>query len=147
MMPTSQLDNIIEEFQSLDKDFRLELLLDYAEKLPALPPEFQEDKQKEMALVPECQTPVYLFIGTENDTIEIYAEVAPESPTIRGVVSILVHALQGTPVQTIENIPYDLIYKLGLAHKIGSMRSHGINAIIQRIKERIKQESGSTDKI
>jgi cysteine desulfuration protein SufE len=146
MMPSSQLDNIIEEFQSIDEDFRLELLLDYSEKLPPLPQELQENKQKEMKQVPECQTPVYLYIRIENDTIQIFAEVAPESPTVRGMVSILVHALQGNTMQTVENIPFDLTYKLGLAHKIGAMRTHGINAIVQRIKEQIKKQSRMTNK-
>jgi cysteine desulfuration protein SufE len=146
MMPSSQLDNIIEEFQSIDEDFRLELLLDYSEKLPPLPQELQENKQKEMEQVPECQTPVYLYIRIENDTIQIFAEVAPESPTVRGMVSILVHALQGNTMQTVENIPFDLTYKLGLAHKIGAMRTHGINAIVQRIKEQIKKQSRMTNK-
>jgi cysteine desulfuration protein SufE len=134
-----KLKEIIQEFQEIDEDFRLELLLDYSEKLPPLPKELQTKFHHEHQRVPECQTPVYLEITTENQHLKIRADVPAESPTVRGVISILINALDGCSLKNLEEIPIDLLPQLGLGQKIGTLRSQGINAIIQRMRREIKR--------
>lgn len=133
------LNDIIREFQETDDDFRLDLLLDYAEKLPMLPTEIQNRIRQEQQRVPECQTPVYLEVTAKDHVLKIQADVPPESPTVRGVISILLNALDGRPIQEIEEIPTDLLNRLGLQNKIGSVRLLGINAILTRLRRMIKQ--------
>ncbi len=133
------LSDIIREFQETDDDFRLDLLLDYAEKLPMFPAEIQNRIRHEQQRIPECQTPVYLEVTAENHHLKIRADVPPESPTVQGVISILMNVLDGRPIREIEEIPTDLIYRLGLQHKIGSVRLLGINAILTRLRHMIKQ--------
>ena len=134
-----RLKEIIQEFQEIEEEFRLELLLDYSEKLPSLPREVQTEIRQQQYRVPECQTPVYLEIFTENQHLKIRADVPPESPTVRGVISILVNALDGRSLKNLEEIPIDLLHQLGLGQKIGTLRSQGINAIIQRLRKEIKR--------
>jgi cysteine desulfuration protein SufE len=134
-----KLQNIIKKFQETDEEFRLDLLLDYSEKLPRLPEKIQTKLRQEKHRVPECQTPVYLEISAENQQLLIQAEVPPESPTIRGIISILSLALNGCSLKNLEEIPTDLLTRLGLNKKIGTLRSQGINAIIQRMRCEIKQ--------
>jgi sulfur transfer protein SufE len=52
------LDRYISRFKAADRATRLEALLDFAQKLPLLPPE--REGAKENHRVPECQTPVFL---------------------------------------------------------------------------------------
>jgi len=137
-----KLQEIIKEFQETDEEFRLDLLLDYSDKLPHLPEKIQTTLRQEKHRVPECQTPVYLEIFAENQQLKIQAEVPPESPTVRGIISILFFALDGCPLKNPEEIPIDLLHRLGLDKKIGTLRSQGINAILHRLRRAIKQLTG-----
>jgi cysteine desulfuration protein SufE len=128
------LEEIIAEFQEVDEDYRLELLLDFADKLPPLPERYVALDNPDLNRVPECQTPVYLYFESANGVIHLYADVPPESPTVRGIVSLLIRALNGRPIAEGVNIPPDLIQKLGLAHKIGMMRTNGLSGVIRRIR-------------
>ncbi len=138
---TDQLNEIIQDFQSMDDDFRLELLLDYAEKLPPLPEQYADARDTELNRVPECQTPVYLFVEIENNRVKILTDVAEESPTVRGLVSILAASLNNAVPEDAEKLPMDLIQRLGLSHKIGMVRVRGLSGIIQRIKNEVKEKT------
>ena len=133
-MMTSTLDDITETFQSVDQDTRLELLLDYAQRLPALPARFQAQRDQGMNRVEECQTPVFLWIEHEGGKVRLYADVAEEAPTIRGLVSIMVHALDGTTPQEVQALPGDLLERLGLSGAIRMNRAVGLAAMIARIR-------------
>ena len=85
----SKLDEIIEMFQSVDAQMRLELLLDYSKRLPPLPEKYHAQRDAGLHRVPECQTPVFLRIEPENSSVQIHFDVAEEAPTVRGFLSIL----------------------------------------------------------
>ena len=135
----NRISEIIEEFQSVDDDFKLELLLDYTDKLPAVPKKYSAIIDQENNLVSECQTPVHLIVEYIDHQVRIYAEVPPESPTVRGMVSILIEAYNGATPEEVLDIPTTLLQKLGLAEKIGALRSRGIGAIIQRLKNEVRK--------
>jgi cysteine desulfuration protein SufE len=139
----NRIAEIINEFQSVDDDFKLELLLDYANKLPPVPDNFSAIINQENKLVSECQTPVHLVVQYADHKIRIYAEVPPESPTVRGIVSLLIHAYDGATPEEVLTTPTNLLQKLGLAEKIGAMRSYGIGAIIQRLKNEVRKAAST----
>lgn len=139
----SRLDEIIANFQALEGEFRLELLLDYAEKLPPLPEKYQSVAEKAAHKVPECQTPVSLWVKVVEGKVQIHADAPRESPTVRGFVSLLISAFNGATPQEVLNAPADLLSRSGLAHAIGMMRTRGLNAILQRIKAEVRRESAS----
>jgi hypothetical protein len=56
----SKLDEIITEFDELDYQERLELLLDFSENLPELPERFRAERDAGLGRIPECMTPVFL---------------------------------------------------------------------------------------
>lgn len=134
----SRLEEIIEAFQTMDDDFRLELLLDYAEKLPPLPEKYQTIEQMETHKVHECQTPVSLWVEVNNGKVQIFADVPRESPTVRGFVSILISAFNGATTQEVIDAPTDILNRSGLARTIGMMRTQGLSAILQRVKEEVR---------
>lgn len=140
-MPES-LQDIIDTFQSVDAEMRLELLLDYANKLPPLPERLHAQRDAEEHRVHECQTPVFLWVEPEEGGgdggggggVAIHVEVAEEAPTVQGFASILVHAYSGQPGQVIADAPPDLINQLGLAGAIRMTRTIGLSALLARIK-------------
>jgi cysteine desulfuration protein SufE len=130
----SRLATLIPRFAAADKRTRLETLLDYSKKLPPLAPELAELAHDERYRVTECQTPVYLFIAVPEGRVKIQADVPPESPTVRGFLSLLIRTLNDEPAAAVAAVPDDLLDRLGLTEALGMNRTQGLTAILQRVK-------------
>lgn|SRR5574337_125096 len=127
------LDDTIRRFRSVDRATRLEALLDSARRLPPVPDRLAADRP-ESHRVPECQTPVLLWVEPADGIVRLYAEVPRESPTVRGFVSLLVRALDGRPAAEVAAVPDDLLDRLRLSEALGMTRTQGLSAVLQRIK-------------
>jgi cysteine desulfuration protein SufE len=131
---TLALQDIIAAFATAGPDLRLELLLDYARRLPALPDRLRSACAAGLARVPECQTPVCVFLEAQDDKARIYAQVPEESPTVRGFVAILIQAYDGAALADLAAAPLDLLEKLGLHTALSVTRTVGLHAIVARLK-------------
>lgn len=139
----SRLEAIIGEFADLDSREKLELLVDFANGLPPLPPAYEARKTAEDRRVHECQTPVYLWTEIHDGTARLVAEVAPEAPTVKGFVAILVEALDGRPAAEAAAIPDDMLERMGLADVLGILRARGLRAIVARVKRGLVCQSAT----
>ncbi len=137
------LDTIIQRFRSADRNTRLEALLDYSRKLPPLPPELEAAKAAGENRVPECQTPVYLWVGVEGGKVRLHADVPRESPTVRGFVALLLKALDGADAAEVAKVPGDLLDQLALGETLGMMRTQGLTAILGRIKRSVAEAAAA----
>lgn len=135
----NKLNEIINQFRDADFQKTLELLLDYSEDLPDIPERFIEERDKGINRVNECETPVFIWVEVDNDIVDIYADVPEESPTVKGLVSILVNAFNGSTPEEVESAPPDLLTQLGLAQKLGTRRMYGLGAVYSRIKNEVKK--------
>ena len=133
-MPLPKLDDITDLFQSVDGDTRLEFLLDYADKLPPLPPELAAARDAGMNRVPECVTPVFLWAFVDEGNMRMHVDVAEESPTVKGLMSIIVNGCDAEPPADVAGLPPDLLRRLGLDKLIGTQRTMGFTGILQRIR-------------
>lgn len=133
------LDAIVDEFSDLDGREKLELLVDFANGLPPLPPEYEARKAAEDRRVHECQTPVFLWTEAEGGRAKLVAEVAPEAPTVKGFVAILAKAVNGRPVADVVALSDDVLDRMGLVDVLGMMRARGLRAIVARVKRGFAQ--------
>lgn len=129
-----RLEEIAAEFADLEPRERLELLLEFADNLPKLPPHYQRLRDAGENRVHECQTPVYLWVVEQDGRLQVYADVAEEAPTVKGFVAVLVEALSGASPEEAGQIPPDLLNRLGLIEALGMMRMQGLGAIVQRVR-------------
>ena len=135
----SKLDEILLEFGDLDFQERLELLLDFAGSLPELPDHLKAERDAGLHRVPECQTPVFLWVGLDGGVVCIQADVAPEAPTVKGFVAMLLEAFNGAKPSEVAETPPDMLRRMGLADALGMIRMRGLNAIVHRIKREVAQ--------
>ena len=137
----AHLHDIIAAFQSVDDDMRLELLLDFAKKLPPIPRRLHDQRDAGVNRVPECMTPVFLWMEPDDrdDTVRLFIDVADEAPTVRGMLSIIVRAYDGQPASDFRDLPSDLVHRLGLQHAIRMNRLLGLNAILARIRRQAQE--------
>jgi cysteine desulfuration protein SufE len=129
-----RLTTLIGEFADLDAREKLELLVDFANGLPPLPPEFEARKAVEDRRVHECQTPVFLWTEVDDGTARLVAEVALEAPTVKGFVAILAEAINGRPAADVAALSDDMLERMGLADVLGILRTRGLRAIVARVK-------------
>lgn len=138
-MPDFQ--KLISRYKGLDRETRLETLLDWSKKLPELPPELVPLKEQGVGRVHECQTPVFLFVEVAEGRVRIHADVPRESPTVRGFLSLLTKQLNGATPTEVEATPDDLLEQLGLSQDLGMTRTQGLTAILGRVKAAVRARS------
>lgn len=132
---------LISRYAGLDRETRLETLLDWSKKLPELPPELVPRRDQGVGRVHECQTPVFLYVEVVDGRVVIHADVPRESPTVRGFLSLLIKQLNGATPTEVEATPDDLLEKLGLTQDLGMTRTQGLTAILRRIKAAARSKS------
>ena len=131
-MPAA-LDELVDELREADRQERIELLIELAEELPPLPDRLAHHKD-EAHRVPECQSPVFLFIERDGPRVHLFADVPPEAPTVRGFVCLLVRGLDGATVEEIVTVPNDLIQRAGMVEILGMQRVGGLSGVLARLK-------------
>jgi cysteine desulfuration protein SufE len=130
------LDSIVEELADADRQERIELLIDFAKKLPPLPDRLVAHKDASHR-VEECQSPVYLFVEMDGGRVMLHADAPIEAPTVRGFVSLLIEGLNGAPAEDVLAIRSDLIDRIGLPEILGMLRVRGLSGVLARLKAEV----------
>ena len=134
-MPAA-LAEVVSDFQEVQGQDKLQLLLEFANELPPIPADLEEAA---MEPVPECQSPLFLHVDTaDRDKVRLYFSAPAEAPTTRGFASILAAGLDKQPAEDILAVPDDFYSDLGLAALISPLRLRGMSAMLARIKKRLR---------
>jgi cysteine desulfuration protein SufE len=81
-----------------------------------------------------------LWVEVQAGQVALEADVPRKSPTVRGLVTLLVLGLQGASPAEVLAVPEDLIGQLGLADALGMTRRQGVQGMIRRIKQAVRAE-------
>jgi len=136
---TEPATSVVEDFQALEQQHRLELLLDFANELPDLPSRYAEHPDL-LERVEECQSPVYLFVEVVEGTVHLFLTAPKEAPTTRAFASILHSALNAQPVAAVLNFDDDFPSMLGLTELVSPLRMRGIRGMLARIKRQVSEK-------
>ena len=135
------LAGIVEDFAALEEAQRLELLLEFSDALPELPPRFA-DHPELLEQVVECQSPIFLALEVDPDgerVVHLFFSAPPEAPTTRGFASVLHEGLDGVPAQAVLDVPDDMPNLLGLTRAITPLRMRGMSGMLARIKRQVRE--------
>jgi cysteine desulfuration protein SufE len=137
MMP-APLAEVVSDFQEVEGQDKLRLLLEFADELPPLPADME---QAAMEPVPECQSPLFLHVDADDrEKVRLFFSAPAEAPTTRGFAAILAAGLDKQPAEDILGVPDDFYSDLGLAALISPLRLRGMSAMLARIKRRLRGE-------
>lgn len=129
------LQEIVDDFASMSREEKLETLIAYAESMPDLPERFQEERSK-MEAVPECMTPVFIIAEKEaNGGIVYYLDIPKQSPTVRGLASILTNGLNGCTLEEIISVPADFYLPMNLQEAVSQQRINGFMGVLAHMKQ------------
>ena len=130
------LAEVVSDFQDVQGQDKLTLLLEFADELPPLPADLEEAA---MEPVPECQSPLFMHVDTaDREKVRLYFSAPAEAPTTRGFASILATGLDRQPAKDILAVPDDFYADLGLAKLISPLRLRGMSAMLARIKRHLR---------
>lgn len=137
---TEAAKEIVDAFNEVPVSAKLELLLEYANALPALPERYA-DHPELLERVEECQSPVYLFVEVSDGKANIFLTAPAEAPTTRGFASLLQLALDGQNIDTIITFSDQFIQDLKLSDLVSPLRLRGMHGMLTRIKRQVQEKS------
>ncbi len=137
----SRLQQIVDLFATAPKELRLQVLLDYVDKIPPLPPELQTEGTLEQ--VHECQTPFFVATRVDDGSVEFFFDAPPEAPTTRSYAGILYEGLNAETVERVLAVPDHFYLDMGLGEAITPLRLRGMAAILRTIKDQIRDEAAA----
>jgi cysteine desulfuration protein SufE len=130
-----KLQEIVDDIASMSREEKLETLIGYAESFPELPERHKEERDK-MEAVPECMTPVFLIAEKQDDGgLIFHFDIPPQSPTVRGLASILASGLNGCKPEEILSVPADFYMPMKLEEAVSGQRINGFRGVLAHIKQ------------
>jgi cysteine desulfuration protein SufE len=133
-----RLAEIVEDFNALPGQERLQLLLEFSDDLPALPERYAGHRDL-LEQVPECQSPLFLAVEVApDDVVHLFFDAPPEAPTTRGFAGILQTGLDGLEADEVLATPDEFTSQLGLTDLVSPLRLRGMAAMLARIKRQIR---------
>ena len=133
-----RLNELTAELDELEPDEKLQWLVEFAKELPPVSAYKLAEPFPEVCRIQECQTPVHLWVTLNAGHVLLEADVPAKSPTVRGLVALLVCGMQGTTVPECLNLPDDMVAHLGLASVLGMTRQQGFRGVVARIKRELQ---------
>jgi len=131
----AKLQEIVDDFASMTREEKLETLIAYAETFPPLP-DWLIAKRDSMEPVPECMTPVFLFAEKQaSGGLHFYLDIPPQSPTVRGLASILANGLDGSRLEEIISVPADFFLPMNLQEAVSQQRLNGFAGVLAHMKQ------------
>ncbi|ACQ80896.1 Fe-S metabolism associated SufE [Beutenbergia cavernae DSM 12333] len=129
---------IQEDFLALGVKDRLQLLLEFSQGLPDLPARYAEHPEL-LEPVPECQSPISVFVEVDGDHVRFFASAPPGAPTSRGFAAILAEGLDGLTTAEVLAIPADFPHTLGLDEAVTPLRLRGMDALLARAQRQVRE--------
>ena len=125
------------DFADTPREMRLELLLEYADRLQPLPEKYIAQIDL-MERVQECQSPLYAIAELSNDAVQIHATAPPESPTTRAFASIMQLGLNGLTAEEVLAVPASAPLQLGITDLVSPLRMRGATGLLARIQRQVR---------
>jgi cysteine desulfuration protein SufE len=135
-----RLQEIAEDFVAMPDKERLQLLLEFSEELPPLPPRYADHRDL-LEQVPECQSPLFLAVEVGDDAVvHLFFDAPREAPTTRGFAGILHAGLDGLDADEVLDTPGEFPSRLGLQDLVSPLRLRGMAAMLARIKRQVREQ-------
>ncbi len=95
-------------------------------------PQIAEQDKKESNLIKGCQSRVWLSCTMEEGKLRFRAD--SDAVITRGIISLLIRALDNHTPQEIMDARLDFIDQIGLKEHLSPTRSNGLTAMVKQMK-------------
>jgi cysteine desulfuration protein SufE len=80
-------------------------------------------------------TPVFMAAEKQGEGIVFHLDIPPQSPTVRGLASILTNGLNGSTIQEIISVPGDFFLPMKLDEAVSQQRLNGFMGVLAHMKQ------------
>lgn len=120
---------IIDEFAVFDEWLdRYAYLIDLGRECPQI----DEHDKTEQNLIRGCQSRVWLSCTLDEGKLRFRAD--SDAVITRGIISLLIRALDGHTPQEVLDAPLSFIDAIGLKEHLSPTRSNGLTAMVKQMK-------------
>jgi len=129
MTLTEVQDQIVEEFSAFEDWMdRYNYLIELGGMLPPIDPKYKTDE----FLINGCQSKVWLHAEYESGKMKFSAD--SDALIVKGIVALLIRALNNQHASEIMNANLYFIDKIGLKENLSPTRSNGLVSMVKKMK-------------
>lgn len=138
-MTSMTVDELLDEFNDCSDDERLQLILEFGDKLPPLPESFKTEENR----VRGCQSNVWMVARpTADEPPHMHFDGDSDGRIVRGLIAILLSLVNDkTPAEILALDLDDVFQQLHLARYVSRMRSNGLASMIRRVRESAQHQA------
>lgn len=110
----AELEAILDDFAFVDRNDRVQLLLEYADRFKEVPPEIAERPFPRENHVERCESDAYVWAKDLPDgTLKYYFAVEnPQGISAKAWSVILDESLSGKPLEEVVKVPEEAVFKV-----------------------------------
>jgi len=114
-----------------DRNERIQLLIDIAEKFQEVPPEIARRPYPAERLVPACESEAYVFTRERPDgRLDYYFAVEnPQGISAKAMAALLSDSVSGAPLAEVAAIPQDIVYRV-FGRELSMGKSMGLMGMV-----------------
>jgi cysteine desulfuration protein SufE len=141
-----RLDNLVSTLESLEREDRIQMLIDAAERMQSVPPRIAQRPFPAAHRVPGCESEAYLWSEARPDgTLSYYFAVEnPQGISAMALAEILRDSLTGAPLPEVAAVPADIVYRI-FGRELSMGKSLGLMGIVNMVRasaqQRLKEAS------
>lgn len=122
-------NEIIEEFDIFpDWMEKYEYIIDLGKELPPINSDYKSDEYR----ISGCQSQVWLHAWKDNGVIHFEAD--SDAIITKGIIALLIRALNGLSSKEILNADLEFINEIGLKEHLSPTRANGLLSMIKKMK-------------
>ena len=136
-----KLNDFIETFEMFpDRETRMQLLLDCADRFHEVPSHIAQRPFPESHRVPYCESEAFVWAVNQPDrAIKLYFAVEnPQGISAKALATILDESLSGYPANAAASVPTDLAYKI-FGRELTMGKGMGLTGMVQMVQAQAKR--------
>jgi cysteine desulfuration protein SufE len=109
-----RLEELLADFEPLERDERMEMLIDWADRFTEVPPDVASRPFPERSRAPRCESDAYVFATDRPDgTLQLHFAVEnPQGLSAKAWAAILDDVASGAPLEQVAAIDPESIYRI-----------------------------------
>ena len=127
-----------------DRNERIQLLIDIANRFQEVPPGIARRPFPREAQVPACESEAYVFTEEKPDgTLDFHFAVEnPQGISAKAMAVILDETLSGAPPEQVAEVPQDVVYKV-FGRELSMGKSMGLMSMVGMVSALAKRHAAS----
>jgi cysteine desulfuration protein SufE len=136
-----RMESLIAMLEGLDRGERIQTLVDVAKRFRRVPEQIATRPYPQERRVPGCESEAYVWSQPNSDgTLKYYFAVEnPQGISAMALAAILDDSLSGVPLDTISDIPADIVYRI-FGAELSMGKSLGLMGMVNMVRSMARQQ-------